>query len=44
LETQDAGEEDGSGAVGKLSHDDLLTDPEQAADFVERTGVDRRQP
>ena len=35
-----AGEEDGSGAEGKLSRDQLLTDPEQAADFVERTGVD----
>ncbi|WP_448190968.1 class II fructose-bisphosphate aldolase [Azospirillum sp. sgz301742] len=40
LETGHAGEEDGSGAAGKLSHDQLLTDPEQAADFVERTGVD----
>ncbi|MGH6892611.1 MAG: class II fructose-bisphosphate aldolase, partial [Dongiaceae bacterium] len=35
-----AGEEDGSGAEGKLSHDQLLTDPEQAADFVMKTGVD----
>lgn len=40
LETGEAGEEDGSGAEGKLSHDELLTDPEQAADFVKRTGVD----
>ena len=40
LETGEAGEEDGSGAEGKLSHDQLLTDPEQAADFVRRTGVD----
>jgi fructose-bisphosphate aldolase class II len=40
LETMEAGEEDGSGAVGKLSHADLLTDPDQAVDFVERTGVD----
>jgi fructose-bisphosphate aldolase class II len=40
LETGMAGEEDGSGAEGKLSHDQLLTDPEQAADFVEKTGVD----
>jgi fructose-bisphosphate aldolase class II len=35
-----AGEEDGSGAEGKLSHDQLLTDPNEAKDFVEKTGVD----
>jgi fructose-bisphosphate aldolase, class II len=40
LETGMAGEEDGSGAAGQLDHDQLLTDPEQAADFVARTGVD----
>ena len=40
LETGMAGEEDGSGAEGKLSHDQLLTDPEEAADFVKKTGVD----
>ena len=40
LETGMAGEEDGSGAEGKLSHDQLLTDPEQAADFVKQTKVD----
>jgi len=40
LETGEAGEEDGVGAEGKLSHDMLLTDPAQARDFVERTGVD----
>lgn len=40
LETGEAGEEDGIGAVGKLSHDQLLTDPEEAKDFVEKTGVD----
>jgi fructose-bisphosphate aldolase class II len=40
LETGEAAEEDGSGAEGKLSHDQLLTDPEQASDFVKRTGVD----
>jgi fructose-bisphosphate aldolase class II len=40
LETGEAGEEDGVGAAGKLSHDMLLTDPEQARDFVARTGVD----
>jgi fructose-bisphosphate aldolase class II len=40
LETLAAGKEDGAGAEGKLSRDMLLTDPEQAADFVRRTGVD----
>lgn len=40
LETGKAGEEDGSGAEGILSHEQLLTDPEEAADFVKRTGVD----
>jgi len=40
LETGQAAEEDGSGAAGKLSREMLLTDPEQAADFVRRTGVD----
>ena len=40
LETGEAGEEDGIGAVGKLSHDQLLTDPEEAAEFVKATGVD----
>jgi fructose-bisphosphate aldolase class II len=40
LETGEAEKEDGSGAEGRLSHDQLLTDPEQAADFVQRTGVD----
>tara|TARA_A100001011_G_scaffold356951_1_gene401404 strand:- start:516 stop:1565 length:1050 start_codon:yes stop_codon:yes gene_type:complete len=40
LETGEAEEEDGSGAEGKLSHDQLLTDPEQAADFVAKTRVD----
>ena len=40
LETGEAGEEDGVGAVGVLTHDMLLTDPEQARDFVARTGVD----
>ncbi len=40
LETGMAGEEDGSGAEGKLSHDQLLTDPNEAADFVKKTGVD----
>lgn len=40
LETGMAGEEDGVGAEGKLDHDQLLTDPEEAADFVAKTGVD----
>jgi len=40
LETGMAGEEDGSGAEGKLSHDQLLTDPEEAANFVKATRVD----
>ena len=40
LETGEAGEEDGSGAEGKLSHEQLLTDPDQAADFVRQTQVD----
>ncbi|ADJ27254.1 class II fructose-bisphosphate aldolase [Nitrosococcus watsonii] len=40
LETGMAGEEDGSGAEGQLSHDQLLTNPEEAADFVKKTKVD----
>ena len=40
LETGEAGEEDGVGAAGTLSHDMLLTDPSQAKDFVAATGVD----
>lgn len=40
LESGMAGKEDGSGAEGRLSHEQLLTDPEQAANFVSRTGVD----
>jgi fructose-bisphosphate aldolase, class II len=40
LETGMAGEEDGVGAEGKLSHDQLLTDPEEAARFVADTDVD----
>jgi fructose-bisphosphate aldolase class II len=40
LETGEMGEEDGHGAEGKLSMDQLLTDPEEAADFVKKTGVD----
>jgi fructose-bisphosphate aldolase class II len=40
LESGMAGEEDGVGAEGKLSHEQLLTDPAQCVDFVRRTGVD----
>jgi fructose-bisphosphate aldolase, class II len=40
LESGTAGEEDGVGAAGTLTHEQMLTDPEQAADFVARTGVD----
>jgi fructose-bisphosphate aldolase class II len=40
LETGEAGEEDGVGAEGILTHDQLLTDPEEARDFVAKTGVD----
>ncbi|MGB6976964.1 MAG: class II fructose-bisphosphate aldolase [Gammaproteobacteria bacterium] len=40
LETQRAADEDGSGAEGKLSHEQLLTDPQQAAEFVAATKID----
>jgi len=40
LETGEMGEEDGHGAEGKLDMDMLLTDPDEAADFVKQTGVD----
>jgi fructose-bisphosphate aldolase class II len=40
LETGEAGEEDGVGASGVLTHEQMLTDPEEAADFVKKTGVD----
>lgn len=40
LETGQAGEEDGVGAEGTLDMDQMLTDPEEAADFVKKTGVD----
>jgi fructose-bisphosphate aldolase class II len=40
LETGMMGEEDGHGAEGELDHSMLLTDPEEAADFVKKTGVD----
>jgi len=40
LETGTAGKEDGVGAEGTLTHEQLLTDPQQAAEFVRATGVD----
>lgn len=40
LETGMGDQEDGHGAEGVLSHDQLLTDPEEAAQFVEETNVD----
>ncbi|PIT75146.1 class II fructose-bisphosphate aldolase [Limnohabitans sp. JirII-31] len=40
LETGEAGEEDGVGAVGKLDHSQMLTDPEEAAQFVQATQLD----
>ncbi len=40
LETGTAGEEDGVGATGKLTHEQMLTDPQEAAEFVAKTGVD----
>ena len=40
LETGEAGEEDGIGAVGKLDHSQMLTDPEEAAAFVQATQLD----
>jgi fructose-bisphosphate aldolase, class II len=40
LETMKGDKEDGHGAEGTMTRDMLLTDPEQAADFVKRTQVD----
>ena len=40
LETGQGEAEDGHGAEGTLDHSQLLTDPDQAVDFVARTGVD----
>lgn len=40
LESGKGDQEDGHGAVGRLTLEQLLTDPDQAVDFVERTGVD----
>ena len=40
LEHGEGEQEDGHGAVGKLTREQLLTDPAQAEDFVKKTGVD----
>jgi len=40
LETMMGDKEDGHGAEGTMTRDQLLTDPEQAADFVKRTQLD----
>jgi len=40
LETGMGEKEDGHGFEGTLGHDQLLTDPDQAVDFVRATGVD----
>src|SRR5665213_4320456 len=40
LETGMGEKEDGHGFEGKLGHDQLLTDPEQAVEFVKATQVD----
>ena len=40
LETGQGEAEDGHGAEGVLARDQLLTDPDQAVDFVTKTGVD----
>ena len=40
LETGEGEAEDGHGFEGKLSKDKLLTDPDQAVDFVKKTKVD----
>ena len=40
LETGEGDKEDGHGAEGKLSHDQLLTNPDEAVKFVKATKVD----
>ena len=40
LETMKGDKEDGHGAEGTMTREMLLTDPEQAADFVKRTQLD----
>ena len=40
LETMRGDKEDGHGTEATMTRDQLLTDPDQAADFVQKTGVD----
>jgi fructose-bisphosphate aldolase class II len=40
LETMQGDKEDGHGTDAVMTHDQLLTDPEQAADFVKQTQLD----
>lgn len=40
LESRGGEQEDGHGATGKLNLDQLLTNVDQAVDFVEKTGID----
>lgn len=40
LETMKGDKEDGHGAEGTMTREQLLTDPEQAADFIQKTGAD----
>jgi len=40
LETMKGDKEDGHGAEGTMTREQLLTDPEQAADFVQKTQLD----
>ena len=40
LETMKGDKEDGHGAEGTMTREQLLTDPEQAADFIKKTGAD----
>jgi fructose-bisphosphate aldolase class II len=40
LETMQADKEDGHGADGHMTREQLLTDPDQAADFVKQTNCD----
>ncbi len=40
LETMQGDKEDGHGAEGKMTREQLLTDPDQAADFVQKTQCD----
>lgn len=40
LETGEGEKEDGHGFEGKLSREQLLTDPDEAAEFVKKTNVD----